>query len=116
MFVYKPYQILDSNSNAPILPVEYGIAQLLTLFPTLWEKIIHPMLDAIEKGEKLSEKELKYQQKLIFMFYGGVWIILSFLQFVVIGVNIPKFWNTISKPIFIDKNRILYIENLNFQT
>jgi hypothetical protein len=29
---------------------------MLCWFPPVWTKIMHPMLDAIEKGEKLSEQ------------------------------------------------------------
>ncbi|TNV78873.1 hypothetical protein FGO68_gene9103 [Halteria grandinella] len=91
LFVYKPYQILDTVENSPTLPFGYSAAFLCAWCPPIWRKIMDPMLDAIDRGEKMSEQEVKKQKRVLDLYLTSVWIILTFVQFFIIGINIPSF-------------------------
>jgi len=52
---YKPYQILDSYPESPMLPYGYSVSLLLCIFPPIWRKVIDPVAIATNKGEKVSE-------------------------------------------------------------
>ena len=51
---YKPYQILDSFEESPMLPYGYSVSLPISLFPYIWKKVINPMAIATNKGEKIS--------------------------------------------------------------
>jgi len=51
---YKPYQILDSFPESPMLPYGYSVSLLISIFPYIWKKIIDPMAIATNKGEKIT--------------------------------------------------------------
>ena len=48
---YKPYQILDSLSESPMLPYGYSVALMLVLNPIIWKRVIDPLAIAAGKGE-----------------------------------------------------------------
>ncbi len=47
---YKPYQILDSFEESPMLPYGYSVSLLISLFPYKWKKVINPMAIATNNG------------------------------------------------------------------
>ena len=51
---YKPYQILDSFTESPMLPYGYSISIILSLAPFVWKRVIDPMAIATNKGEILD--------------------------------------------------------------
>ena len=51
---YKPYQILESLPESPVLPYGYTVCLILSLFPPIWKKVINPYAEATNKDEKLS--------------------------------------------------------------
>jgi lipopolysaccharide/colanic/teichoic acid biosynthesis glycosyltransferase len=57
----------------------------------MWKKIMDPMLDAVQRGEKLSEKEVKKQKRILDIYFSSVWIMMTFVQFFIIGVKMPEF-------------------------
>jgi hypothetical protein len=59
-------------------------------FPPVWMKIMDPMVEAVQKGEKLSEKQLKEQKKILNAFYAISWTTLTLLQLFVFGIKIPN--------------------------
>ncbi len=54
--IYKPYQILESLPESPLLPTGYTVALIICFIPYVWKKVIDPSADAANKGEKLSEE------------------------------------------------------------
>eukprot|EP00350_Pseudokeronopsis_sp_OXSARD2_P011293 CAMPEP_0170566028 /NCGR_PEP_ID=MMETSP0211-20121228/79574_1 /TAXON_ID=311385 /ORGANISM="Pseudokeronopsis sp., Strain OXSARD2" /LENGTH=181 /DNA_ID=CAMNT_0010887087 /DNA_START=697 /DNA_END=1238 /DNA_ORIENTATION=+ len=60
--VYKPYQILDSFEESPLLPYGYGAAITLAHFPPIWYKIANPQAEATNKNVKLTEKTMQELQ------------------------------------------------------
>ncbi len=59
--VYKPYQILDTMPDTPILPYGYAVCMILALIPPIWRRVIDPIAIATNKGEKVS-KEVEQDQ------------------------------------------------------
>lgn len=53
---YKPYQILDSYPESPMLPYGYSVSMLLSLFPPVWKRVIDPVAIATNNGVKVSEE------------------------------------------------------------
>ena len=47
---YKPYQILDSFAESPMLPYGYSVSLLVVFFPSIWRKIIDPLAIATNQG------------------------------------------------------------------
>ena len=47
--VHKHYQVLQSTENSPELPVGYPSAMLLSLFPKVWFKMMHPLIDQLNQ-------------------------------------------------------------------
>jgi alkane 1-monooxygenase len=41
---YKPYQILDSFEESPMLPYGYSICLILCMIPPIWRRVIDPQL------------------------------------------------------------------------
>ncbi|TNV78476.1 hypothetical protein FGO68_gene3839 [Halteria grandinella] len=91
LFVYKPYQILDSVENSPSLPFGYSAGFLCAWCPPVWRAVMDPMLDALERGEKLREEEVKKQKRILDLYFSAVWITFTLLQFFVIGFNLPAY-------------------------
>jgi alkane 1-monooxygenase len=56
---YKPYQVLDSFEESPMLPYGYSVSLMLCVVPPIWRKVIDPVAIATNKGEKLSEEVIK---------------------------------------------------------
>ncbi|TNV78782.1 hypothetical protein FGO68_gene8761 [Halteria grandinella] len=91
LFVYKPYQILDSVENSPQLPFGYTAAFLCAWCWPLWKAVMHPMLDAMEKGEKLTEKQAKDQKSLIDKYLLSIWVPVTIYYVLAVRINIPSF-------------------------
>ena len=53
---YKPYQILDSFPESPMLPYGYSVSLVLCIFPPIWKRVIDPMAIATNSGEKISQE------------------------------------------------------------
>jgi alkane 1-monooxygenase len=47
---HKPYGELRCTPGSPRLPISYPLLFLLTLFPFMWRRAIHPRLDAYRAG------------------------------------------------------------------
>ncbi len=54
MLAYKPYQTLEALEKAPELPLGYTGMMMIAFCPPIWRAVMHPMLEALDKGEKLS--------------------------------------------------------------
>jgi hypothetical protein len=89
-YAYKPYQILDSYTESPMLPYGYTVSIILCLFPPIWKRVIDPLAIATNKGEKVSEEVKVYQEKLIFATLLCTSIFISYICFFVIGFT-PRF-------------------------
>ena len=58
---YKPYQVLDSLAESPMLPYGYSVALILAVVPPLWFRVIDPLAIAANKGEKLTPTQQRDQ-------------------------------------------------------
>ena len=52
---YKPYQILESHPESPMLPNSYIVCLALCFYPPLWNKVMNPYVDAANNNEKLPQ-------------------------------------------------------------
>lgn len=86
-YAYKPYQILESFPESPMLPHGYSVSLVLSLFPPLWRKIIDPLALAANKSEKVQEEIRQSQNKWIFGTLAAVAVVLSYINFFVVGFN-----------------------------
>ena len=59
---YKPYQVLDSFEESPMLPYGYSICLIICMIPPIWKRVIDPMVLALRAGEKMSEEAKKDQE------------------------------------------------------
>lgn len=82
---YKPYQILDSFTDSPILPYGYSVSILLCMFPPIWSRVTDPIAIATNKGEKVSEEYMQKQQSLVLMTLCTTSVFLTYITFFVIG-------------------------------
>ena len=84
---YKPYQVLDSFTESPMLPYGYAISLIISTTPSVWKHVIDPMAIATNKGEKLDEKVLKDQEVWVLstLFFNS--IVITYLTFFVVGFN-----------------------------
>ena len=57
---YKPYQILDSFPESPMLPYGYSVSVVLCLFPPIWKRVIDPIAIATNNGEKITQEVKTY--------------------------------------------------------
>jgi alkane 1-monooxygenase len=46
---YKPYQILNSFPESPMLPYGYSVSLVLSFFPYIWKKVHNPLAEATNK-------------------------------------------------------------------
>lgn len=82
---YKPYQILESFTESPMLPYGYSVSIILCQIPWVWKKVIDPVAIATNKGEKLTEEQIKAQEKTVGITLCLVSIFLTWVTFFYIG-------------------------------
>ncbi|TNV78363.1 hypothetical protein FGO68_gene1002 [Halteria grandinella] len=82
---YKPYQILDSFIESPMLPYGYSVSLILSYLPPIWKKVIDPVSIATNKGEKITEQQQKDQERTVFLTLMGVALFLTWFNFYYIG-------------------------------
>jgi alkane 1-monooxygenase len=87
---YKPYQILNSFPESPMLPYGYSVCVILCMFPPIWKRVIDPIAIATNNGEKITQEVKTYQERLIFATLFCTSIFLTYVCFFVIGFT-PKF-------------------------
>jgi alkane 1-monooxygenase len=87
---YKPYQILDSYPESPMLPYGYSVSLLLCVFPPIWKRVIDPVAIATNKGEKVTQDFRQYQERLVLITLCFTSLILTYICFFVIGFT-PRF-------------------------
>ena len=86
-YAYKPYQILDSFPESPMLPYGYSVSLVLSFFPYIWKKVHNPLAVATNNDTKITEEEKKDLDKWILGTLIGVSIALSYITFFLIGFN-----------------------------
>jgi hypothetical protein len=64
---YKPYQVLDSYVESPMLPYGYSVSIILCTIPYVWKRVVDPMAIATNKGEKISEEQQKDIDRTVFV-------------------------------------------------
>jgi alkane 1-monooxygenase len=84
---YKPYQILDSFVESPMLPYGYSVSLLVVIFPSIWRKIIDPLAIATNKGEKITKEEQDNIERWIFIVLISTTIAFTYLTFIGIGLT-----------------------------
>eukprot|EP00347_Sterkiella_histriomuscorum_P016397 403353344 len=62
-YAYKPYQILDSFPESPMLPYGYSVSLILSYFPFIWQKVQNPVTEAINNDTKISEEVQRDREK-----------------------------------------------------
>ena len=87
---YKPYQILDSYPESPMLPYGYSVSLLLCIFPPIWRRVIDPVAIATNKGEKVSDDFRVYQERLVLATLVCTSLFFTYICFFVIGFT-PRF-------------------------
>lgn len=85
---YKPYQILDSFVESPMLPYGYSVSLLLAINPPIWKRIIDPMAIATNKGEKITEEQKRDIDRCVIATLAVTSIIITYITFFVIGFKI----------------------------
>ena len=55
---YKPYQILESLEDSPMLPHGYSASIILAMLPPLWFKIGNPLAEAANRKQIVNDKVL----------------------------------------------------------
>jgi hypothetical protein len=84
---YKPYQILDSFVESPMLPYGYSVSLLVVIFPAIWRKIINPLAIATNKGEKITKEEHDTIERWILIVLISTTTVLTYLTFISIGLT-----------------------------
>jgi alkane 1-monooxygenase len=82
---YKPYQILDSFIESPMLPYGYSVSLILSYIPYVWKRVIDPMAIATNKGERVTEEQQKDIDRTVFVTLMSVTILITWINFYVIG-------------------------------
>ena len=82
---YKPYQILESFSESPMLPYGYTVSLLLSLVPPVWKKVTDPISIATNNGEKVSKEFLHHQERLVLGYLCTTSLILTYITFFIVG-------------------------------
>ena len=85
MFAYKPYQILETTEDTPVLPLGYTGSMTLAYFPPLWKMIMNPMVVAINRGEKIPKEVQEKNKKITFIYLSIVWSALTYITFFIVG-------------------------------
>jgi len=86
MFAYKPYQILETTEDTPVLPLGYTGSMLLAYCPPVWKALMNPMVEAINRGETISRETQEKNKKLVYTYLGIVWSLMTYVNFCVIGI------------------------------
>lgn len=84
---YKPYQILDSFPESPMLPYGYTVSLILCFIPPIWKKVINPHAEAINNDQKISDEFKKTQERWITGTLCVTTLLLTYICFFVIGFN-----------------------------
>jgi len=84
----KPYQILCTHEDSPLLPNGYALCMLLALYPKLWFKIMNPLIEIYKKSEKPKKEFLSSINEKITQFIIKVNIFLLSLVFLQFGANV----------------------------
>lgn len=84
-YAYKPYQILDSYAESPMLPNGYTVCLIICIFPYIWFKAINPLATAVNKGVKLTPVQQFEQDKWIYTTLFVVGTFITYITFCVIG-------------------------------
>jgi alkane 1-monooxygenase len=82
---YKPYQILESLQDSPMLPYGYTVCLMLVLNPPLWKKICNPISIATNNGTKMPEDVQQENEKYILGTLCVTALVLTYINFFVIG-------------------------------
>jgi len=78
---YKPYQVLESFSESPMLPYGYTVSLLLSLVPPVWKRVTDPIAVATNRGEKVSQEFLHKQEKLVLGYLCLTSTLMTYLTF-----------------------------------
>jgi len=81
---YKPYQVLSSNDESPMLPHGYSLCLILASFPSIWFKIMERSLRAHKEERKPTEEEIKETNKEtweIFVCLGLIFVALILINY-----------------------------------
>ncbi len=62
----KPYHLLATYDEAPTLPQGYGICIVVALLPSIWYKVMNPLVELQAKNQKPSKEILDRANSLIF--------------------------------------------------
>lgn len=84
---YKPYQILESFPESPMLPYGYSVSIILSFIPPIWKKVINPLAEATNKDEKLPEDVRISHQRWILGTLCIVSLVFTYITFFVIGFH-----------------------------
>ena len=85
MFAYKPYQILETTEDTPVLPMGYTGSMTLAFCPPVWKKIMNPMVEAVNRGELITKKVQEENKRLTMIYLAVVWTALTFITFGIVG-------------------------------
>jgi hypothetical protein len=82
---YKPYQILDSYPESPMLPYGYSVSLLLAIIPPVWMRVIDPIAIATNKGEKVSDDFRVYQERMVLATLTCTSLFFTYICFFAVG-------------------------------
>lgn len=67
---YKPYQVLSSKDESPMLPHGYTLCQIISFFPSVWFRIMDRILLAYKQERPLTKEEIKANNVESYMLFG----------------------------------------------
>jgi alkane 1-monooxygenase len=71
-FGHRPYQILRAFDDGPTLPCGYLTCIIVSLFPPVWFRITHPIIEGIKNDGKPNDQQ-KNQSKSVFL----IWMVIQ---------------------------------------
>jgi alkane 1-monooxygenase len=81
---YKPYQILLTLPESPVLPFGYSCSIVLALFPSQWFYITNPVAEAANKNEAISpevKKSIEHRSKVLLISFAAALTLLTVYGF-----------------------------------
>lgn len=68
----------------------YTGSMLLAYCPPVWKKIMNPMVEAVNRGEMVPKEMQEKNKKIVFIYCGIVWTLLTYFTFFVVGLKDPE--------------------------
>jgi len=68
----KPYHVLASYNESPCLPQGYAVCLIIAMIPSIWFKIMNPLVEIYSRKEKPSKEMLDWINMIIYQYVFAV--------------------------------------------